>query len=202
VTVVLAVSDEVDRVLLAGGGVRQPPDLIVSCGDLPFDYLEALVERFAVPLLFVPGNHDPAVGSHGARPTGCTSVDGRVVDVAGIRVAGLGGSIRYRPGDNQYTDDEMRERARALVRRCHDGGRPDRRPVDLFLAHAPPRDLGDEDDPPHRGFEAFGWLLDEIGPATMAHGHVHPYGLVRPDRVHGSTRIVNVIPRRVLMVEP
>ena len=37
------------------------PDLVIGCGDLPFDYLEYLVSRLDVPLLYVPGNHDASL---------------------------------------------------------------------------------------------------------------------------------------------
>lgn len=199
--VVLAVSDEVDRALAAGGGVRTRPDLVVACGDLPFDYLEDLAGRLGAPLVFVPGNHDPAVGLGAPPPPGCTNADGMLVEVAGLRIAGLGGSIRYRPGANQYSQDEMRQRAEDLERLCRVGLPPSRPAADLFLAHSPPFGLGDEDDPPHRGFEAFTWLLDRLQPAVMAHGHVHPYGRPTPDRLHGPTRIVNVIPRRLFTLD-
>lgn len=93
------------------------PDLVVSCGDVAFQYLEyvvglAGVPLVFVPLVFVPGNHDPRLLASNQTwapleeheqirsPVGCDDIDGRVVDVAGLRVVGLGGSIRYRPGAN------------------------------------------------------------------------------------------------------
>jgi uncharacterized RDD family membrane protein YckC len=39
------------------------PDLVVSCGDLPWDDLERIVDVANVPLVYVPGNHDPALVS-------------------------------------------------------------------------------------------------------------------------------------------
>ena len=65
----------------------------------------------------MPGNHDPdlqpqvptlngneAWDLETLGPPGCDNIDGRVADAAGLRVAGLGGSIRYNRGPNQYTD--------------------------------------------------------------------------------------------------
>lgn len=52
-------ADEVDEVLYGEMLVRLAPDLVVSCGDLPFEYLEYMVTILSVPLLYVPGNHDP-----------------------------------------------------------------------------------------------------------------------------------------------
>src|SRR5436305_2962644 len=97
---VLAVADEVTDALWGQALTDLRPDLIVSCGDLPFEYLENLVTRANVPLLYVPGNHDPDVRPAGGweplsplsippGPAGCVNVDGRVHDAAGLRVAGL-----------------------------------------------------------------------------------------------------------------
>src|SRR6266508_245687 len=53
---ILAVADEVDESLgrETMGSLR--PDVVVSCGDLPFDHLEYLVTLANVPLLYVRGN--------------------------------------------------------------------------------------------------------------------------------------------------
>src|ERR1700674_660523 len=115
VTRILAVADEVDEAVYGDKLDRLRPDLVVSCGDLPFDYLEYIVSRANVPLIYVLGNHDPGLApadttwsALGAEPPergpqGCDSADGRVLDVLGLRIGGLGGSIRYKPGPNQYT---------------------------------------------------------------------------------------------------
>jgi predicted phosphodiesterase len=58
--IILALSDEVVQVLY-GANFREryaSADLIVSCGDLPPEYLEYVVSVLNVPLLYVPGNHD------------------------------------------------------------------------------------------------------------------------------------------------
>jgi len=67
----LVVSDEEDRGLRAGArpsGI----DLIVSAGDLAFDYLSELSDRLDCPGVLVPGNHDPDL-------TGFRERRGRVV---------------------------------------------------------------------------------------------------------------------------
>jgi len=58
---ILAVADEVEESLGREALVRLRPDLVLSAGDLPFDYLEYLVTALNVPLLYVPGNHDPSL---------------------------------------------------------------------------------------------------------------------------------------------
>lgn len=213
-TRILAVSDEVDEALYGEELKRISPDLVVSCGDLPFDYLEYIVTMLNVPLLFVPGNHDPGLSPdpvplhplQGLRfeqdrppgPQGCINVDGEVRQAAGLVVAGLGGSVRYSPrGANQYTQREMRWRALRLEWRC----RLRRRRPQVIIAHSPPSGAGDQDDPAHQGFQAFNRLIRALRPRLFLHGHIHPYGIERPDRWMGETRLVNVIPYRVLEVE-
>jgi Icc-related predicted phosphoesterase len=186
------------------------PDLIVSCGDLAFDYLEYLVSSLNVPLLYVPGNHDanlkradttwtplqqevPAPG-----PEGCENVDGRVSEVHGLRVAGLGGSLRYKPGPNQYTQAQMRWRAinlevRIRLKRLRSG-----RKLDVLVTHAPPFELPGAEDAAHVGFVAFHRIISDLRPLLLVHGHVHPYGRTRPERRIDGTRIVNVIPSRLI----
>jgi calcineurin-like phosphoesterase family protein len=216
---ILAVADEVDESLGGAALAQLRLDLVLSAGDLPFDYLEYLVTVLNVPLLYVPGNHDPNLRERREElawppsiqlmdsgdpvgPLGCTNVDGRIEDVAGIRVAGLGGSLRYREGPNQYTQKEMRRRARRLRRRATAWGLHGRRGVDVLLTHAPPLGVGDEDDPAHRGFEALVELVERLSPKLLVHGHIHPYGQVKPDRQLGTTTVVNAVPFRLLEVEP
>lgn len=214
---ILALADEADEVLSRSRLERMSPDLIVSCGDLPFDYLEFVLTLAAAPLVYVPGNHDPDLrpprpdGLHplgGFReqfrdppgPRGGLNADARVVDAGGVRVAGLGGSIRYREGPNQYTERAMRRRARRLLRRAAWRLLRDGRGVDVLLTHAPPRGLGDEEDPAHRGFEAFHRLVGRLRPRLLVHGHVHPHGMDRPDRRVDGTLVVNAVPHRLLEV--
>ena len=199
-------ADEVEEALYGGALDQLRPDLILSCGDLPFDYLENLVSRTDKPLVYVPGNHDADLTPRPTNwaplsfddpvpgPQGCENADGRFVDAAGLTIAGLGGSIRYREGPNQYTQGEMRRRALGLELRA----RIRRRPIEVLLAHSPPLDSGDGQDPAHRGFGAFHRLIAQLSPALFVHGHLHPYGRKHQDRKIGSTLIVNAVPYRLI----
>src|SRR4051794_41408231 len=156
---ILAVSDEVDPRLETPLAKRLHPDVILGAGDLEKHYLEYLANLFEVPLVFVPGNHDPDLSglrwSRGglllraglpARevgPAGGIDADGVVVDVAGLRVAGLGGSIRYRPGPNQYTQRQQGRRGGRVGRRGPQGRPPGGPGGGIPLAPPPP--------PPPRG---------------------------------------------------
>ncbi len=58
---VLAIADE-EAPALGPGRLRDlAVDLVVSAGDLGWDYVEYVACATDAPLVFVPGNHDPAV---------------------------------------------------------------------------------------------------------------------------------------------
>ena len=208
---ILAVADEVDETLYGARLDAIRPDLVVSCGDLPFEYLEHLVSRLDVPLVYVPGNHDPSLKRPDSTwmpltvsvpepgPAGCSCIDGRVVDIAGIRIAGLGGSLRYRAGPNQYTPARMHLRAAALALRISLAQARHGRGLDILVTHAPPfEEGGGVADRVHQGFAAFNGLLRRFAPRFALHGHVHPYGRAVPERRAGETRIINVVPSLII----
>ncbi len=165
-------------------------DLILACGDLNASYLTFLVTMARCPVLYVHGNHD---GGYETRPPeGCDCIDGHVVTYNGVRIVGLGGCRKYRPGSHQYTESEMQGRIRKLrskLRRL--GG------VDIIVTHAPPEGLGDDSDPAHWGFAALRAMLDEYHPSHLIHGHVHAnYGCNRPRELeYNGTTIVNAFER-------
>lgn len=209
-TRIIAIADEVDEGLYGDKLTRLRPDLVVSGGDLPFDYLEYIVSRLDVALVYVPGNHDaelrssdpvwtpPGADAPDRGPLGCVNADGRIVVAAGLRIAGLGGSMRYRRGPNQYTEAEMRWRALSLEVRTRLNPARGARRLDVLLTHAPPLGWGSPDDLAHRGFAAFVRLVKDLAPGLLIHGHVHPYGRARPERKLGSTRIINAVPLRLI----
>ena len=171
-------------------------DLILSCGDLKADYLTFLVTMGHARLLYVHGNHD---GSYEVKPPeGCDCIDDQLVVYNGVRILGLGGCLRYHDGPYQYTEKAMRRRIARLrfaLRRA--GG------VDIVITHAPPRGLGDREDPAHMGFEALRDLIDRWHPSYLLHGHVHlryDHSLPR-EQVYGDTRIINVSERFVLEIQ-
>ena len=166
---ILAISDEPsdklwgDRCRDALSGV----DLILSAGDLPASYLSFLTCFTSAPVVYVHGNHDDRYQEK--PPEGCLCADGRILQVKGVRILGLGGSVRYRPDCvNMYTEPEMASRISSLRRKLRATGG-----FDVLLTHAPLRGLGDDEHISHRGFECFGPLLDAWHPAVMVHGHMH-----------------------------
>ena len=170
-------------------------DLIIACGDLNAKYLSFLVTMARCPLLYVAGNHDATYDLY--PPEGCDCIDGHVVTYNGIRIMGLGGCRRYRPGSNQYTEQEMRYRiARLKWHLWRLKG------VDIVVSHAAPKDLGDDEDPAHWGFECFRKLIDKYRPAFFLHGHVHiSYGHDIPREIeYNGTRVINAYERYTIEI--
>ena len=199
---ILAISDTVEPVLYGQNLARYSSgvEAVVSCGDLPFEYLEYVVIFSGAPLYYVRGNHDP----EGPKaPEGCIPIDGRVVDIGGVVLAGLSGSRWYSGGPNQYTERAMRRRVRALSARITLGRLQGREAPDACVTHSPPLGLGDREDVAHTGFETFLEIIDKHNPSLWLHGHVHLYGPeAREGREthRGTTRVLNVYGHRLLEV--
>lgn len=167
-------------------GMLEPFDLILACGDLRQEYLEFLATLARCPVVYVRGNHDDSYAQ--SPPTGCICAEDRIVVCQGLRILGLGGSYRYRKGDNMYTEGQMRRRILRLgpqLWRNHG--------FDILLTHAPARHINDLDTLPHQGFQCFVDLIDQYKPAFFIHGHVHrSYGINIPQyTLRGTTKIIN-----------
>jgi len=193
----LAVSDEVESQLLDERTVEAQGrvDLVIGCGDLPADYLDALATVYAAPLVFVRGNHEPP-GRQGDYPQEA-EIDGRMVKERGLLIAGLEGSIRYSDGAHQYTERQMMAKVRALRLRLR------LRHPDILITHGPPAGINEGTDAPHRGLVAVRRAVEWMRPRLLLHGHVHPYGreIIREGRL-GETRVINVVGHRLIELAP
>ncbi|HJA47859.1 MAG TPA: metallophosphoesterase family protein [Candidatus Agathobaculum intestinipullorum] len=161
-------------------------DLILSCGDLSPDYLSFIATYSHAPVLYVHGNHDDIYASR--PPLGCINIEDQIYCHQGVRILGLGGSIRYKNGIHQYTQSEMNRRIwRLWFSLWRHGG------FDILLTHAPGHGMNDGPDLPHQGFRAFPSLLTRYTPAYMVHGHTHlNYGLQYPrESQFGQTTVIN-----------
>lgn len=172
-------------------------DLILACGDLHAAYLSFIVTMAKCPVLYVHGNHD--IGYEINPPEGCDCIDGRLVNYNGLRILGLGGCRRYRKGAHQYTDKQMRARMLKLAWEIVKAGG-----VDIVVTHSPPRGVGDAEDLPHRGFDAFLELMDRARPQFLLHGHIHlRYGMnLSREHRYGQTRVINCCQKFSFEVEP
>ncbi len=195
-------------------------DLVVSCGDLPRDYLEFLADAFPVPLYYVRGNHDDWPGHPGGE-----NIDGRLVEYRGVRFLGIEGSPWYNGGKYQQTERSVAWELLTLRPKLWlKGG------VDVVVAHAAPqfcpyayqrcpkpigvgracpywpksegtRVCEDAADHAHRGFAAFRSLILDARPRLFLHGHRHQtHGLGKRELKIGETRVIDVFGHVILEV--
>lgn len=194
---IMAIADEadsrlwenLDKTLLEG------VDLILAAGDLPAQYLSFITCFTHAPVLYVHGNHDERYADN--PPLGCECIDDDIVCINGLRILGLGGSMRYRDGKYMHTEKEMRKRIRKLRFKLFRN-----RGFDILLTHAPMKGYGDQEDLPHRGFACFEELIKRYSPKYMIYGHVHPgygKGFVRTLQ-YNSTTLINANKRVMLEI--
>ncbi|MGE4449106.1 MAG: metallophosphoesterase [Azospira sp.] len=167
------------------------PAAVIFLGDLqasrPLDQeLQPILG--STEIWFIHGNHDTDSDHDYDHLFGSAlagrNLHGRVVDIAGIRIAGLGGVFRGQvwmpPGDAQYETPE------AYIARCGKGnlwrkGLPRKHRSSIFpidYAHL----VGDRADilvtheaptsHPH-GFDAIDELAHSLGVSRLFHGHHH-----------------------------
>ena len=201
---VLAVSDQVQEQIYSPA-IRSrfgEIELVLSCGDLGFYYLEFIVSMLCnVSLLYVRGNHDdkPFYTSSGRVITeaeGCLDIDGRVVHEAGMLIAGIEGSMRYRPrGKHMYNDRQIYEKLLRMTPRLILNKARYGRYLDILVTHAPPYGIHDRSDLAHTGFRAFLPFMRIFRPRYLLHGHVHIYNpLTVTQSRYEDTFIINVYP--------
>ena len=167
-------------------------DLILSSGDLNPRYLSFLATFTSAPVLYVHGNHDDKYER--IPPEGCICIEDQIYEHEGVRILGLGGSMRYQPGVNQYTEKEMVKRVKKLRFKLFR-----KKGFDILLTHSPAYQLNDGRDLPHQGFQVFNTLMDKYKPRFFIHGHVHmAYGRQhkRYDQ-YGDTHVINAFERCV-----
>jgi len=179
--------------------------MLLGCGDLPYSYLEYLLTVMDMPLYYIPGNHDPHYTPHSAltHVEGGTNLDMRVAFEKGVLLAGLGGSVRYRPdGVNQYSQAQAYIRALRLLPaiwfNCLRYGRG----LDILITHSPPFAIHDDDTPAHHGLKALNMLIRTTCPRYHFHGHTHFYRRNLTDSVTriGNTTVMNIFPYKLIEI--
>ncbi len=185
---ILTVSDRVEPKFYEESFINQYSDidLILSCGDLPPEYLTHLTSSLKVPLYYVCGNHD--LRYINKTPKGCINLHQRLIKFNHINILGLEGCQWYNGGPYQYTEQQMKQ----LIRRLkwtiwwHGG-------INIIITHASPRNIHDAEDPCHRGFESYRQLIHRYSPAYFIHGHIHAHFNNDSERIAtlNDTQIIN-----------
>jgi Icc-related predicted phosphoesterase len=204
---ILCISDQIDP-LVYTNTIRErfaDVDIVLCAGDLPLDYLDFIVSSLNKPLFFVFGNHNldhfdyytEGIGDNFTEEkeyegSGAVHVDSRVVYQDGLIIAGLGGSMRYNRGKNQFTEFQMMWHIIKLIPRLLFNRLFRGRFVDILVTHASPKGIHDKEDRCHWGFESFLWFMRTFRPKYLVHGHIHLYSLsdVRVTK-YGETQVIN-----------
>lgn len=161
-------------------------ELIIACGDLRKNYLDFFVTMCHAPVLFVLGNHDNWYDKNDGNGGIC--IENRIYKYKGLRIMGLGGSMRYsQDSTNQYTEKQMKRRIKKLWWQLFRHGG-----FDILVTHAPAKGINDLEDLPHNGFQCLRELLEKYRPGLFIHGHVHAnYGKFKRVDQFENTMVIN-----------
>jgi uncharacterized protein len=181
-------------------------DLVLAAGDLSGAYLEFVATKLTCPVVYVHGNHNNEMlieNGVSREPGGVINAHGRILEVAGLTIAGWGGVPKYREkGDGQYTPMEAwtgfrRLDAQLTVRRLQK-----KRPVDILLTHAPPVGPHAGQDFAHRGCPEISRFMKQYHPKLLVHGHIHEYEGKKYEYVSPEgTRVMNAYGYRMIELE-
>ena len=215
---ILCISDQIDPQVYSPAIKERfsDVDFILSAGDLPLDYLDFIISSLNKPLFFVFGNHhieelkrykkhwDVTFTPDEKDYYGCGAVHlgTKVMAEGNSIVAGLGGSMRYNNGSNQFTDFQMFIEITKIIPRLLWNRLFHGRFLDILLTHAPPKGIHDKNDKCHWGFKTFLWFMKAFKPKYLVHGHIHLYDLcdVRCTKWE-NTMVVNAYSHYVINME-
>ncbi|RIH84193.1 Calcineurin-like phosphoesterase [Meiothermus luteus] len=174
-----------------------PFDLVLIAGDLPGSYIEFVATKVRVPVVYVHGNHKEEYVQdylgHLTPPGGAIPAHGRIVRVAGLRIAGWGGCPRYNRREmGQYAEAEAQGRFLSWLPLLMPHRLAQGHGVDILLSHAPPPGPHAGPDFAHRGSSALGLFHRLYRPRLHVHGHVHLYE-AQPQREYLSPEGVRVV---------
>jgi len=159
------------------------PDVVITLGDLPRDWLAGL-RHLDLPRIGVLGNHD----GYPLEESGVRDLHLARVEVGGRSFAGFEGCVRYSDGPHQYTQAQAERLARELPA------------ADVLVCHCPPAGVNDEPgDRAHAGFAALRVWVERHRPRHLLHGHTTPDPRRSRSRL-GDTAVVWVRGARVLML--
>ena len=140
------------------------------------------------------GNHAPEGRDLKTEPEGGRNLHLTTrITKQGLLLAGIEGSLLYNYGPYQYTQAQMWRLVYRLVPKLLINYMRYGRFLDIFVTHAPPWKIHDQDDLAHQGIKAFRWLIENFKPKFHLHGHTTNY-LSNERQVSklGETTIINV----------
>ncbi len=196
---ILAIADAVSPIIYSTNFPQNLPDfdLLLSAGDMPGHVLEFLATKLTKQPIYVLGNHGNGYiydteTTQKMLPGGCINAHKRVLEIEGVLIAGIEGSARYKPGEQQYSQFQMSRMVDLLTPQLMLNKYRKGRAVDILLTHAAPCGPHEGEDFPHRGVKAFNHFHKRWKPRLHVHGHVHLSGANSP-REYTSEEGVRVI---------
>lgn len=223
---ILAVADKESSTLLNWIELAEPHlkliDLIVSCGDLPKDYLEFISTSLGKQLVYVRGNHDTMhrwgvkkfENSHSLLQGPIFEetleefhdLHDRLFYFQDWVIIGFEGSLWYNGEGPQYHEEEMfkilrQVEQRLRVRKVKDWFYRSPKKI-IVVSHTPPCDVHDAHDLCHRGFECFHHLIHYFSPMLWIHGHTSTENLtqIQMDQEENTT-IINSYEYKFIVLE-
>lgn len=157
----------VDQETLKHALLNQPsPDVVFTLGDISVSDLSFIKTVFSdVPVYGVRGNHDELTTLDMG---GIPNIHGKVIEVAGVRFAGIGGSVGYKPGSYiMYSQKESLDIAKALP------------PAAVLISHdkaykgKTSARFPEFAQDPHEGMAGISYYLRKHSPFLHIHGHIH-----------------------------
>lgn len=204
---VLIISDWVETIIYSEN-IRErfsDIDFIISCGDLPFNYLDFIVTNLNKPLFFVFGNHVKCkINADGKAipPPGFINIHKKIMKINNLWIAGHHGSLWYNGGPYQYRQFQVFMNCLVLGIKIFIRKLFQKKEIDIFISHAPPYKYNDRNDLCHRGFKAFILFHKIFKPKYHVHGHIHIiHNNEKRKIIYKDTEIINCSGYYVLEVE-
>ncbi|MBN1383369.1 MAG: metallophosphoesterase [Elusimicrobia bacterium] len=181
-------------------------DLVISCGDLPFNYYDFIVSTLNKPLYYIRGNHFTHNDEKQQKifdPDGGKNIHKKIVRFNNISFCGFEGCLKYNNSDRiQYSEFDMNLTIQTMKPRFWWNRIRYGTFIDLIISHAPPKGFGTPNELCHKGFSSLRRLVEKYQPRYLVHGHIHIYDRNK-SRISmlGKTKIINAYDHYVLDTE-
>lgn len=168
----------------------QTAELVIGAGDFcnhrkGLDRAMDMLAGITAPFVAVPGNAESIEELKQAAPPGMFPLHGEGIDLAGLKIFGLGYGVPPTPfGD--WSCDLTELEAETYMSRCDD--------ADILVLHSPPKGIADRTSAGASvGSTSLRDAIIRVQPKLAFCGHIHDSWGV--EGTLGKTRIVNLGPR-------
>ncbi|WP_306152479.1 metallophosphoesterase family protein [Roseovarius sp. MMSF_3281] len=167
----------------------QEADLVIGAGDFcnarrGLPEAMALLDGITAPMVVVPGNAESAAELKAAARDGMHVLHGEGLEIAGVRLFGLGYGVPLTPF-GAWSCDLTEEQAEDLLKHCES--------ADILITHSPPKGVADVTSQGISvGSTAIRAAIEALQPQLALCGHIHDsWG--QTGQI-GKTHVVNLGP--------